>query len=131
MVDLERWVWGVIYDDGTELHQFMADGTFHRLAEIDQKRVRLWVLYKPSNPNQRIDIIIPKDEGVRLIHKYKNTRPYYLNTFVRTYMFGYRTGKNESDYRYHFNFILPDDRIVQSTFENIDLVQFKLTEPTD
>ena len=127
MVDLERWCWGVVYKDDTELHQFDATGDFHRLKEIDQKNVKLWVLYKPEDPNKRIDIVMP--EGARIIHKYRNVKPHYLDSFVRVYMFGYRTGKSEKDFKYHYNFILPDDRIIQSAVDNVDLVLFKLTKP--
>lgn len=127
MVDLEKWCWGVVYKDDTELHQFNSDGSFHQLKEIDQSKIKLWVLHKPGDPNKRIDIVLP--EGARIIHKYRNIKPYYLDCFVKVYMFGYRTGKNEKDFKYHYNFILPDDRIIQSAVDNVDLVLFKLTKP--
>ena len=119
---IERWIWGVVYKDDTELHQFDRAGTFHRLSEIKQSEVKLWILYCPSNPKKRIDIVVP--EGARLIHKYRKIRPFYLEHFVQVYLFGYRTGKSE--YKYHYNYILPDDRIVQSTEDNIDLTLFNI-----
>ena len=124
MVDLERWIWGVIYDDGKELHQFDADGNFHWLAEIDQSRVKLFVMYKSDESGKRFDIVMP--EGARIIHKYKNIRPYYMNKWVRVYMFGYRTGKSEKDFEYHYHWILPNDRVVISNKDNVDLTKFEL-----
>ena len=124
LVSLERFAWGVIYKSGEEFHQFDSGNKFHRLAEIDQKQVRLFCMWKTDGSGERVDIIMP--EGARIIHKYKNIKPHYMDKFVRVYMFGYRTGKTEKDFKYHYNFILPDDRIVQSTVENIDLTLFAL-----
>lgn len=124
-VEPERWVWGVIYNDETELHQFEApankdsDGIFHRVGEIDQDRVKMAVLYKYNDPKKRIDL--PWQPGMKLIHKYRNIQPYYKDHFVKIYMFGYKLG-NQS----HFTFILPDDRIILSPEDNVDLIQFSL-----
>jgi len=121
-IDIERWAWGVVYEDDTELHQFDKDGNFHRLAEIKQDRVKLFVMYKTDESEKRYDIVMPKD--ARIIHKYRNIRPYYSDEFIKVYMFGYRTGKKEFEYHYHF--ILPDDRMVISNKDNIDLSLFEL-----
>lgn len=118
-VELERWAWGVIYEDGSELHQFGQDGVFHQVGEIDQAKVRLFVMYKPADENRRIDVVMPK--GAKLIHKYRNVKPFYLANFVRVYMFGWKKGSE-----YYYNFILPDDRIVQADHDNIDLTLFEL-----
>lgn len=125
-VELERWVWGVIYNDSTELHQFDNNGVFHQIGEIDQSRVLMFRMYKPAghgdSPRDIIDLIIPK--GAKLIHKYRNVHAHYFKNFsdtVKVYMFGYKL-----DNHYHYNFILPDDRIVQSTVENVDLPKFNL-----
>ena len=122
IVNLERWIWGVVYKDGTELHQFDKDGNFHRLAEINQKEVNLFTMYQAEG-NGRYDIVMP--EGARIIHKYRNIRPYYMDHFVKIYMFGYRTGKK--DFEYHYHFILPDNRMVISSQDNIDLSKFELS----
>lgn len=124
VIKLEPWGWGVVYKDGTELHQFGANGDFHRVGEIDQDNVALWVLYRTDDMSKRIDIVLPP--GAKVIHKYRNVSPHYLpfNTFVKVYMFGYKTAEGT----YHYNFVLPDDRIVQSTTDDIDLVNFALTE---
>ena len=121
-VDIERWCWGVIYDDGSELHQFGTDGVFHQTGEIDQDRLAMFCMYKPGDPKKRIDM--PFQKGMRLIHKYKNVKPFYLDDFVRVYCFGYKQGD-----QHHFVFILPDDRIIVSAFENVDLPTYNLTYP--
>jgi len=111
-VKLERWIWGVVYKDGTELQQYEikdGKGIFHQVGEIDQTQVKLWVLRKLTT-EKRIDILLP--EGARIIHKY---RRYIFNKGKTTerketvYIFGYK-------YRghYHFNFIMPSDTIIQS-----------------
>ena len=123
-VNLERWVWGVVYQDDTELHQFDDKGVFHQLSEIDQKRLKLFTMYKSDESGKRIDVVMP--EGARIIHKYRNLRPFYMDKFVKVYMFGYRTGKNENSFEYHYHFILPDDRMVISNKDNISLEQFEL-----
>lgn len=122
---VESWAWGVVYNDGTEFHQYDGNGVFHQIGEIKQEDVKLWVLYKVGPENKRIDIVLPK--GAKLIHKYKR---YVFNSAQLNggdtsaevkktiHVFGYKLGKHS-----HFNFILPDDRIVQSTDE-IPLVEF-------
>lgn len=116
-VPVERWVWGVVYKDNSELHQYDKEGIFHQLKEIDQDNVKLWVLYKVGEENKRIDIVLP--EGAKLIHKYKR---YVFNSaslnggdksaekLVTVYVIGYKTNEGAS----HYNYVLPDDRIVQS-----------------
>jgi hypothetical protein len=115
----ERWQWGVIYKDGTEFRQFGKDGYFHQIGEVEQDKVKLAVLFKTTEPNKRIDIVF--QDGMKIIHKYRNIKPFYMKEFVKVYMWGYKKGKN-----YHFNFVLPDDRIVMSNKDNIDLVKFEL-----
>ena len=118
-VSLERWVWGALYLDGTELHQFDNKGIFHQIGEIDQDRLKTFTLYKPREDEKRIDM--PFVKGMKLIYKYKMVRPHYLNDFVRIYCMGYKF-----EGRYHFTFILPDDRMIISPVENVDLTQFEL-----
>ena len=114
----ERWAWSIVYEDETELKQF-DKGIFHQVGEIEQDKIKLAVLYKLNDPSKRIDIVWQK--GMRLIHKYRNIKPYYLETFVKVYMFGYKIGN-----KYHYNFVLPDDRIVMSSEDNISLEKFEL-----
>lgn len=120
---LERWVWGIVYKDGTEFKQFGDDGIFHQIGEINQDQIAMAVLYKPEDPeNKRIDI--PWKDGMKIIHKYRNL---ILNAGTedeirhKVYIFGYKNGD-----QYHFNYILPDDRIIMSPTDDVDVTLFEL-----
>jgi len=115
----EVWCWGVIYKDGRELHQFGDDAIFHRIGEIDQDNLSMVILYKNDDMNKRIDI--PWRDGMKIIHKYRNVRPAGENEFKKVYMFGYKNGDESS-----FLFILPDDRIIHSPKDDIDLTKFNI-----
>ena len=67
-VEKERWVWGVIYKDGTELHQFDSNCIFHQFKEIDTENVSMFTMYKFDDMNKRIDM--PITEGVKFFHLY-------------------------------------------------------------
>lgn len=115
----ERWAWGVIYKDNTEMHQFDKDGIFHQIGEVDQSRVKFFVMYKVGPENKRVDIYIPED--AKIIHKYRN----FCFNFgtpkefkARIYVFGYKRGNAT-----HLNYIMPDDNIIQSS-EDIKLEGF-------
>lgn len=88
------------------IQQFAEDGTFNGIEAVEQDRVSLFVLYRLDDPSKRIDLVVPR--GVRLIHKYRKVRPYYMQEFLTVYVFGYQIGDI-----YHYNYVLPDDRIVQ------------------
>lgn len=119
-VPAERWGWGVVYSDGTELKQFGDDGVFHRIGEIEQDRIALAVLYKLDDPSKRIDL--PWRKGMKLVHLYRNVKPYYKpDAFIRVYVWGYKFGKHT-----HYTFILPDDRVIISPVDDIDLVKFEI-----
>lgn len=122
----ERWIWGALYNDGTELHQYDKDGNYHQLKEIKQDELKLFSLYKP-NTDHRIDIIM--QPGMRIIHKYRHVISKDMTggeeTRKKYYIFGYRHG-NERDYKYHFNYILPNDTVIQSNEDNIDLTKFNV-----
>jgi hypothetical protein len=123
-VPLEDWMWGVVYKDGTELHQFDDKGTFHRVGEIDQQNVKMWVLYQPHGTG-RIDIPLPKDKEVKLIHKYKR---YVFNAKTEAevkktvHVFGYKV-KGQTP---HYNYILPDGRILQGIGEDVPLSNYNI-----
>ena len=123
-VNPERWVWGVIYNDGTELHQF-DNGVFHRIGEIDQDNIKMFVLYKFGEMDtKRIDI--PWRKGMRLIHKYINFHSQEFENIgetVRIYVIGYKF-----EGKYHFTYILPDDRMIMSAKEDIDLGLFNIQQ---
>ena len=118
-VKVERWVWGVVYKDGSELHQFGADGVYHQIGEIKQEEITMFTMYKFDDLSKRIDM--PICEGMKIIHKHRNIRPHYDNVFKRVCLFGYK-----KDGKYSFNFILPDDRIIISPVDNIDLSLFNV-----
>jgi len=119
-VELEMWVWGVVYKDGTELHQFDSEGTFHQFKEIKLDQVKLFSMYQPNDmEDKRYDIVVT--EGMQIFHFYRNIQPFYLDHFVKIYAFGW---KKDGKASYHF--ILPDDRMVMSDVDNVDLPQFNL-----
>lgn len=124
-VPIERWAWGVVYEDGSELHQFEdrgEQGVFHRIGEIEQDKIKMAVLYQPENLSKRIDIDWKK--GMRIIHKYRNFVFDYMSENPRkekAYIFGYKDGEAHS-----ILFILPDDRIVFSSNPDCDLMKFGL-----
>lgn len=121
-VVLRRWVWTATYEDGTELHQYDDDGTFHQMGEIDQKRLRFFTLYRSDNPQKRIDM--PITAGMKVFLTYKNVKAYYLENEVMVYCLGYKNGPHRS-----FVFILPDDRMIFANKENVDLPTYQLTYP--
>jgi DNA repair photolyase len=118
-VKLERWVWGVIYKDGRELHQFDSNGVYHQFKEIEKENVKLFSMYKPNDMSKRYDIVVT--EGMKISHFYRNVKPFYLKKCVRIYVFGW-----EKDDKIVYHFILPDDRTITSDTNNVDLPQFKL-----
>ena len=119
-VELERWIWCVVYHDGTELHQFEivnGEGVFHQLNKIDQEKVWMWTLIKPDM-SKRIDISMP--QGGKIIHKYRNIERRVdgvLTNRERIYIFGYKDGGH-----CHYNFILPDDTVIQSNTDATKVV---------
>ena len=116
----ERWAWGIIYNDGTELKQFGDDGRFHQIKEIDQDRIKMAILYRLDDPEKRIDI--PWRPGMKLIHKYRNIKPHYAEKFSRVYVFGYKASKTV----HHYTFVLPDDRMIISPADDVDLTKFNV-----
>lgn len=117
----ENWVWGVVYKDETELHQFSNDGQFHLLDEIQWDKVKMFTMYKYENMSKRIDIVVTPE--MKLFHFYRNVKPYYLENFVRVIVFGWKVKEtNQSVY----NFILPDDRVITSNIDSVDLTLFDL-----
>ena len=118
-IALERWGWGVVYTDGSELHQFGADGVFHQFKEIDQSRISIFSLYLIGD--METSIHIPMQEGMQIFHFYRNIRPHYDSKFHKVYVIGY---KHDGKIVHHF--VLPNDSIVTSPIDNIDLPQFKL-----
>lgn len=121
-VQMERWAWAVIYNDGTEFKQFADDGTFHQIGEIDQDKIAMAVLYRPDRMLKRIDI--PWRKGMKLIHLYR-TMVFDMQQpgerRAKIYIFGYKDGDH-----HHYNYILPDDRIVCAPDDIADLTKFEV-----
>lgn len=114
-VMLERWAWGVIYNDGTEMKQFGDDGVFHQFQEIRQEDVDVFVMYKLDDPQKRIDMDV---RGKQIFHFYRNFvfgagTP--NETRAKVYCFGWteKTGWGRYEEKKEVCcYIMPDDRIV-------------------
>ncbi|MFZ3032253.1 MAG: hypothetical protein WA082_04410 [Candidatus Moraniibacteriota bacterium] len=119
-VQKERWTWGVVYKDGSQLNQFREeDGSFHQFVEIKQDDVSMFVMYSGE---KRIDIVV---EGKQIFHFYRNVVFSYNSEDerkVRVYCFGY---KNKETGEAVYNYILPDDRVVVSD-RDIDVTKFNI-----
>lgn len=121
-VKLERWVWGVIYKDDSELHQFGSKGDFHQIKEIKWEEAKMFTMYRSDDIKKRIDLLVLPN--MQVFHFYRNVRPATLDHFIKVYVFGYKTrGSSETVY----NFILPNDRLVISNKDNVDLTKFELS----
>jgi len=120
----ERWVWGVVYLDDSEFHQFGKDGVFHQIREIKWNKVKMFTMYKSDDIKRRIDLLVLPN--MQVFHFYRNVHAYYFKNFkdtVKAYVFGYKIkGTKHACY----NFILPDDRIVISDKNNVDLPKLEL-----
>jgi hypothetical protein len=116
----ERWVWGIIYKDGSAIHQFGGDGIFHQIREIRQDDIYVARIYRHDNPGKRIEIAWKP--GMELVYKYRNIvfkSGEQSEKKIRVYVFGYKVG-----IAHHFNYILPDDRVVQSPEDDVSLATF-------
>lgn len=123
VVDPERWVWGVIYNDETEFHQFGGDGSFHKFDEIDWSKAQIFTMYRYDDMSKNFSIVI--EPGMKIFHFYRNVKPHYLDHFVRAYVFGFEQ-KIKGHKAKFFNIIMPDDRVIQSASDNVDLVSFNI-----
>jgi hypothetical protein len=119
-VEEERWQWGVLYNDNSELRQFDASTeTFHQFQEIDWKKgVKMFILL---SGNKRIDVPVSAD--MQVFYYYKNIKPFYKDAFQKIFIFGWKSYKTGAT-SYHY--ILPDDRIIATDNDSIDLVNFQL-----
>ena len=124
-VQLEKWVWGVVYKDDTELHQFGSKGDFHQFKEIKKEEVKMFTMYKSDDMSKRIDLLITPE--MSFFHFYRNIRPEWSEVFIKIYVFGFAVKDKQSGMlEKTFMFILPDDRILVSNRDNIDLSLFDL-----
>lgn len=104
-----------------ELHQFGDDGIFHRVGEIDQDRIEVASLYFYDDYSMKKRIDIPFRPGMKLVHKYRNIRPAGYKDFIKIYMFGFKYEGTHCLF-----FVLPDDRIVISPDDQVDLTNWDL-----
>jgi hypothetical protein len=110
----ERWVWGVVYKDGTELKQFAEDGTFHKFIEINQKEVDIFAMFRFEDMTK---IFTVRPDGAQIFHFYRNSilqAGTEDEKRTRVYVFGTRT-KDEAIY----NYILPDDTIIKTRGDSL------------
>lgn len=117
VVPLERWAWGVKYHDGSVLTQFdFETGLFHQIGEVDQPYVTEFVMYN-TETKQRVKMLVPL--GSQIIHKYRHVIKRDgrgQEHRMKMYIFGFKLGRRE-----FFNFILPDDSVIQTENENCPL----------
>lgn len=124
-IQLEKWVWKVMYKDGSELSQFDAHeyeagkARFHQIGEVDMANVAVFEMVNTEDPSKRFSIVASPEMSKFIVF----TRRTVLEATtaneqrINIYCFGYQM-KGESVY----HFILPDDRVVISTNRNIQLL---------
>jgi hypothetical protein len=126
-VQPEKWRWGVIYQDDTELLQFGVDGIFHQFREIEQDKVKMFVMYTmgDANSGNRIDTVIDP-ETTQIFHFYRNMMLDQGSENARTirvYVFG---TKNKVTGAMHYTYILPDDRLIQADHDVPHLTDYQI-----
>ena len=120
-IPIEKWGWAVVYKDETFLQQFdNQNQRFHQIGEVDQSKLAL-VMMVPHDMQALSSLIIPWEDGMKLVHKYRNI---VLDAFgeprkFRIYIIGWKRGSES-----FFHYILPDNRIISSTDENLPLSQY-------
>lgn len=124
VVQPERWGWGVVYADGTELKQFGDDGRFHQFREINQEEVEMFVMYRLDDESKRIDVIV--DSQTQVFHFYRNLILDVgadMGRRVKVYVFG---TKNAVTGATQYNYILPDDRLLKADHDLPDLTRYQI-----
>jgi hypothetical protein len=91
-IELERWVWAVLYKDKTYLKQFDEDTKeYHYFDEIEKEKLDVFIMQQADDPTRRFEMKM--EEGMEPIHFYRNTR-LGIGTdqeqFFKTYCFGYK-----------------------------------------
>lgn len=109
-IPLERWIWAVIYKDGSEFVQFDKQGNFHQFKEIELSEVARFTMINTADITKQYSIEISDD--LKPIHRYCQTvlhaqTPQEIK--LTSYVFGYYSKSTE---RSMYHFILPDDRLV-------------------
>ena len=124
-VSLERWVWGAVYNDGTELYQFDNDGYFHQMKEIDKDKLVQFTMYKMDDQTRRVDIFLDptKTEVFALYRNLILEVATENERRVKVYVFG---SKDKETGKTTFYYILPDDRLLVSNEDLVDLTVYKI-----
>lgn len=120
-IELERWSWGVVYKDKTELKQFDVNGRFHQFCEIDANKVAMFVMFNTQDANKRIDLICKGN--VQYFHFYRNLFLEDGQIRHKIYVFGW---KNKDTGICSYNYILPDDRLITADHDIENLLAFNL-----
>lgn len=111
-IELERWVWVAVYDDGSVFEQFDKDGRFHNFGEIDLMRIVSFGMRRANQDNVQYRIEIKP--CMTPIHFYRHRHldvnsPNYR--YVKTYCFGYKENKDGRASKVMME-ILPDDSLL-------------------
>lgn len=83
------WQWEAHYDDGSILKQYDDEGFFHQFKEIDQSRLKCFIMRNVENGRCFTLIFPPR---AKLIHFYRNIIKNVgtlLEERERTFCFGY------------------------------------------
>jgi len=122
-VQAQKYGWGVVYKDGSELKQFGDDGIFHQFQEIDQEQVEMFVVYELENLTKRYDFMVTA-KRTNLFFFYRTLKLEVggeNERDVRVLVFGYKD--LPTDHK-HYCWLLPDGRCIQTDYEIKDLTQF-------
>jgi hypothetical protein len=123
-VEIEKWVWAVVYKDNTELHQYdLNTGLFHSITEIEQDKLKMLTMYRTydnENMDSRIDIMLP--DGAKIFHFYRKTileAGTENETRFTIYVFGYKYNGAT-----HYNFLLPNGKLIQSAIDLPEIINY-------
>lgn len=115
----ERWVWGVVYKDDTELHQFSGDGTFHQFKEVRQEDVKMFVMYQLDS-DLRFDMAVT--DNMQIFHFYRTLmldQGTDIARTIRVYVYGWKSGDATS-----YNYIMPNNRLLTANHDLQDLTLY-------
>lgn len=124
-IPLEKWVWRVMYKDGTELNQFdkveyeAGKSRFHQIGEVDMANVAVFEMVNTEDPSQRYSIVASEDMNkfITFIRRTILNAATKFEKRVAIHCFGYVV-KGVSVY----HFIMPDNRLVITTNRNMPLI---------
>ena len=114
----KRYAWGVIYKDGTELHQFQ-DNEYHQISEVDFGSVEKLLVYRFPDKEQVFTTLVTKE--VKPFKFHYMTKPPWSPRFLRTDVFGLKWKGSKHVIYIH---ILPNDNVVVSPHDRVDIPRF-------